>query len=774
MLMAVRQHVGTVRIRPCLRRAPNRPKAKTVPPPSPSGANRPGSLLIAVLTCEDYRRRADAVRSTWGRDAKNIVYVIGRPGGPEEVAGDTLYLDCPDSFEGLTQKTFALCRYARAHFDFDRLFKCDDDTFVNVAALEAAHCPADFFGYVLSDTLWPGWRTHKGLRCAGAFRGPWVSGGLGYFLSRRAVSVLAGFRDPEILDKEVFEDKAVSDALRVSGILPARLPGQGSDDFLQDAIAGWAFSAHSVDPGGMADAYARMKASTSERVLTYRRLGDNGRLGNQLWEIASTLGLAAYFRAKVSFNANWASRDVFSVPDDCFVERFGRAACQQSFRLPADQRPWMQDWWNWWAIEPEVREYFRPRPPVIDRLRNAFAAIFAVPESRRLAVHVRRGDYVGDSRHYVSLGPDYYREAIGLFPGMTPLVFSDDPQWCRANIKNALIVPAAAGAEEHLFLMTMCRRHVIANSTFSFWGAMLADSEVVVYPSPWYGPGLSHIDVEWSVLPGWTPLSNMHGSRFELVPIEHALTPTMSTWCPPSPATIASHGARRGEIARLKIALCLIGTGKYHSFLAPCIESVRKHFCAGHSVQIHVCSDREVAGPGVTWWKSPHAPWPAPTIFRYRTMLKAKAELLKADYVFYLDADSLLVGPVGAEICGELTATLHPGFFDKPRSSYTYEDRPDSRACVGQHEGRHYYFGAFEGGRSPRWVAAMEEMALRIDDDASRGITAVWHDESHWNRYLIDHPPEVVLPPTYCCPETWQMKGRKILALDKNHADVRS
>ena len=64
-------------------------------------------------------------------------------------------------------------------------------------------------------------------------------------------------------------------------------------------------------------------------------------------------------------------------------------------------------------------------------------------------------------------------------------------------------------------------------------------------------------------------------------------------------------------------------------------------------------------------------------------------------------------------------------------------------------------------------------MAAQIDDDASRGITAIWHDESHWNRYLIDHPPEVALPPTYCCPESWSMAGRKILALDKDHAAMR-
>jgi histo-blood group ABO system transferase len=681
-----------------------------------------------------------------GTEPKDVLYVIGRPGERAEIVGDTLFLDCPDSDEYRSRKAFALWRYVRNHLDFDRVFKCDDDTFVNVAALESAHCPADFFGYVHSTTTREGGQAYKGRRSEGANGGPWADGGLGYFLSRRAVSVLADFHDAEALGMGMFEDRAVSDALRLSGIVPARLPGQKGDDLLQRAIEGWAFSAHSVPPGAMSVAYAKMRASTTERVVTFKKLGANGRLGNQLWQIASTLGMASYFRAKVSFNADWGSREMFSVPDDFFVDRHGCEAQAFPFRLPPGQAIWMQDWWNWWAIEPQIRRFFSPRPHVTEQIQQAYAGILAIPESRRLAVHVRRGDYVGNQQNYVSLSPNYYREAIGRFPNMTPIVFSDDPHWCRQNIPNAVVAPNAARPEEHLFLMSLCRRHVIANSTFSYWGAVLADSEEVVYPSPWFGPHLGHINLDWSIPPSWTPLSSTSDSR-RLRP--HAASTPMN------------------------IALCLIATGKYYSFLAPCIASVRRHFCLGDAVQIHAFSEEEFQGPGITWWKAPHRPWPGPTLYRYHTMLTARAELLKADYVFYLDVDSVFAAAVGSEICGELTATLHPGFSGKPRSSYTYENRPESQAGVLPHEGTHYYCGAFQGGRAANWIAAMEEMASRIDEDAQRGITALWHDESHWNRYLIDHPPEVILPPTYCCPESCLMQGRKLLALDKNHEAIR-
>jgi histo-blood group ABO system transferase len=67
----------------------------------------------------------------------------------------------------------------------------------------------------------------------------------------------------------------------------------------------------------------------------------------------------------------------------------------------------------------------------------------------------------------------------------------------------------------------------------------------------------------------------------------------------------------------------------------------------------------------------------------------------------------------------------------------------------------------------------MTAMREAIDDDLRRGVVAAWHDESHWNRYLVDHPADVVLPPEYCCPESWPLPGRKLLALEKDHAALR-
>ena len=227
-----------------------------------------------------------------------------------------------------------------------------------------------------------------------------------------------------------------------------------------------------------------------------------------MWEIAGTLGLAAYFRAKVSFNADWASRDVFSVPDDYFVERRGREALEISLPLAAEPTvldAGLVELVGDLAADPRVL-------PSASRISREAARdhpwFFEIPAGRRLSVHVRRGDYLEQPRKYVVPSKNYYQEAIARFPGMTPVIFSDDRRWCMSHFPGIRIAPRAARPEEHFALMSLCERHIIANSTFSYWAAVVAGDEEAIYPRPWFGPDLAEIDLRWSIPPAWTPLSS--------------------------------------------------------------------------------------------------------------------------------------------------------------------------------------------------------------------------------------------------------------------------
>ena len=158
-------------------------------------------------------------------------------------------------------------------------------------------------------------------------------------------------------------------------------------------------------------------------------------------------------------------------------------------------------------------------------------------------------------------------------------------------------------------------------------------------------------------------------------------------------------------------------------------------------------------------------------------MLRAAEELRRCDYVYYVDVDSRFVRPVGAEIFGRLAATIHYGFCDKPAREWTYEYRIDSNAYVAPRErarAKHYYAGGFQGGRADQYLDAMRAMDAAITDDERRGVTAWWHDESHWNRYLIDHQPSVELSPDYMCPEAWRPKTQRIVIVGKNNREMRA
>lgn len=127
-----------------------------------------------------------------------------------------------------------------------------------------------------------------------------------------------------------------------------------------------------------------------------------------------------------------------------------------------------------------------------------------IDSTASVAIHVRRGDYVSlvsaASFHGV-LPLTYYKAAVARVRERIDVprffVFSDDPEWCRTNLQlddKATFVAHNSGADawQDLVLMGRCRHHVIANSSFSWWGAWFADQRwgasqrLVIAPASWF------------------------------------------------------------------------------------------------------------------------------------------------------------------------------------------------------------------------------------------------------------------------------------------------
>ncbi len=149
-------------------------------------------------------------------------------------------------------------------------------------------------------------------------------------------------------------------------------------------------------------------------------------------------------------------------------------------------------------VEPLLREEFAVRRPPAGR---NLAAADAIRAADAASVHVRRGDYVtspATRETHGALGTDYYRACIAYLgdrvPDLRLFVFSDDPAWARRELAPPLPTTfvdwnGPAAAHEDLRLMSLCRHHVIANSSLSWWGAWLArgaGNRFVLAPKNWF------------------------------------------------------------------------------------------------------------------------------------------------------------------------------------------------------------------------------------------------------------------------------------------------
>lgn len=224
-----------------------------------------------------------------------------------------------------------------------------------------------------------------------------------------------------------------------------------------------------------------------------------------------------------------------------------------------------------------------------------------------------------------------------------------------------------------------------------------------------------------------------------------------------------------------KIGLLCIATNKYIQFVGPMWESAKQHFLKNHQVTLFCFTNQPNVPEGAVRIEWAHSPWPGPTLNRYHAFLSAEKQLSEMDYLYYCDADMRFVDTVGDEVCGELVATMHPGFFNKGRHEFTYERRPESMAYMAPNDGKHYFAGGFNGGRSKNFLQLARSCKAGVDIDNAKGIVAVWHDESHMNKYFFRNPPKTILSPSYCYPESLHLPfPKKLLALDKNHSEMRS
>lgn len=138
-------------------------------------------------------------------------------------------------------------------------------------------------------------------------------------------------------------------------------------------------------------------------------------------------------------------------------------------------------------------------------ISNDLTYLSDIINSDSVSIHVRRGDYVGLQNHHPLCSVEYYKVAIEYFGNDKKyFVFSDDIDWCKQFFVDIDVTFVEGLCDWHeMYLMSVCKHNIIANSTFSWWGAWLnKNNNMVIAPKNWFGPAkqistLDLIPTQW-------------------------------------------------------------------------------------------------------------------------------------------------------------------------------------------------------------------------------------------------------------------------------------
>ncbi|XP_075692818.1 N-acetyllactosaminide alpha-1,3-galactosyltransferase-like [Rhinoderma darwinii] len=234
------------------------------------------------------------------------------------------------------------------------------------------------------------------------------------------------------------------------------------------------------------------------------------------------------------------------------------------------------------------------------------------------------------------------------------------------------------------------------------------------------------------------------------------------------------------------VGLSVFAVGKYlDTYLTDFLVSANHYFMAGLPCKVYVLTDRPAnvstihvrSGMSITTLQVTYrARWQDISMLRMMDLRDLVLPLAddQVDYLFCMDVDQVFTSDYGPETLGDLVAQLHSGYYLASREQFPYERNPLSAAFIPPWGGTFYYHGAVFGG-TPAHLTNLTSSCLRdILKDKDSRLEAIWHDESHLNRYLtMDHLPSKVLSPEYCWDNRLWLKYHRLSWAEKNYQKTR-
>jgi hypothetical protein len=266
-------------------------------------------------------------------------------------------------------------------------------------------------------------------------------------------------------------------------------------------------------------------------MIGFDLLGNLGRIGNQMFQYASLRGIASNNDfdwiippedafGKLDPNVRNNDTSIYKAFELSSAKNFGFIGGEvleekhfhfdenlfDNCRDNVSLNGYLQSEKYFKNIESEIRKDFQFKQEIYDIAKNCFDSLCS---SEVISLHIRRGDYVYNPNHPVQ-ELSYYETALNLLDtSSTVIIFSDDPSWAKSQSlfsDDRFLISEENDTYIDMCLMTFCDYHIIANSSYSWWGAWLAESKKVIAPSSWFSGINSHYNTKDIYCDGWTIL----------------------------------------------------------------------------------------------------------------------------------------------------------------------------------------------------------------------------------------------------------------------------
>jgi len=220
----------------------------------------------------------------------------------------------------------------------------------------------------------------------------------------------------------------------------------------------------------------------------------------------------------------------------------------------------------------------------------------------------------------------------------------------------------------------------------------------------------------------------------------------------------------------MKHAILYICTGKYTVFWESFYNSCEKYFFPDVEKHYFVFTDGQISieNDRIHRIEQMNLGWPGNTLYRYEMFWNIREQLGSFDYIFFFNANCEFVAPIGGEFLPSkeegITVVQHPNFFNKKMNSFTYDRNSKSQAYIPFGQGAYYICGGVNGGHCSSYLELINTLRIAIEYDNEKNVVALWHDESHINKYILSHPFKL-LSPSYCYPEGWDIPFEKIIVI---------